>query len=229
MKNSVLATKLTDHLFSLLSDEKFGNKVAHLFEVLVLDLLIFQRFKKVSWNNNIRLIYKQKFFNHIAQKMVNAFKSSDNMTIKSNYLTAVSLVLKNTPSNITISYITDLLPLLLQALELENIEVRISSLETLKNTVNQMSQLVTEHVHSLVPLLLNLLVPSKYSNVNVRFLSLEILQTLTTSVPLNYLIPMKNEIISKLQIGLDDSKRRVRKQCIDTKQAYLELGQVPFE
>ncbi|QEU58993.1 Met18 [Kluyveromyces lactis] len=229
MKNSALATKLTDHLFSLLSDEKVGNKVAHLFEILVLDLLIFQRFKKVSWNNNIRLIYKQKFFNHIAQKMVNAFKSSDNMTIKSNYLTAVSLVLKNTPSNITISYITDLLPLLLQALELENIEVRISSLETLKNTVNQMSQLVTEHVHSLVPLLLNLLVPSKYSNVNVRFLSLEILQTLTTSVPLNYLIPMKNEIISKLQIGLDDSKRRVRKQCIDTKQAYLELGQVPFE
>ncbi|CDO95546.1 unnamed protein product [Kluyveromyces dobzhanskii CBS 2104] len=229
MKNSALALKFTDHLFCLLSNQDKGNKVAQLFEILVLDLSIFQRFKKVLWNNNVRLIYKQKFFNYIAQKMVDAFKSSDDMTIKSNYLTAVSLVLKNTPSNITVSYIKDLLPLLLQALELENVDVRISSLETLKNTVEQMSQLITEHVHSLVPLLLRLLVPSRFSNVIVRFLSLEILQSFTTTVPLNYLIPMRTEIITKLQVGLDDKKRKVRKQCIDTKQAFLELGQVPFE
>ncbi|BAO41828.1 MMS19 nucleotide excision repair protein [Kluyveromyces marxianus] len=229
MKNSASAIALTDYLFGLLGNEQIGNKVAQLFEILVLDLPIFEKFKKVSWNNNVRLLYKQKFFNHIATKMVESFKAAKVMTIKSNYLTGLSLVLKNTPSTITISYIKDLLPLLLQALQLENGEVRLSSLQTLNDTVEKNPQLITEHVHTLVPLLLGLISPSKYNNASVRLLSLEVLQKFPENVPLNYLIPLKSDIIMKLQIGLDDKKRKVRKQCIDTKQTYIELGQVPFE
>ena len=63
----------------------------------------------------------------------------------------------------------------------------------------------------------------------VRLLSLEILQLLATSVPLNYLLVHKDDIIKGLTPTLDDKKRKVRKTCIDTRQIYYELGQVPFE
>lgn len=229
MKNSALALECTNFLLKLLSDIELGNSVACFFEILVLDLPIFRRFKKISWNNNVRLLYKQKFFSDVANKLVNAFKATDNMTLKSNYLTALSLVLKNTSTTITMAYISELLPLLLQALDLNNVDVKISALQTLKDTCEQLPQLITEHVHSLIPLLLDMIKASKYNTISVRSLSLEILNSLSTNVPLNYLLPFKNEIVTKLQVGLDDKKRKIRKQSIDTKQAFLELGQVPFE
>lgn len=229
MRNSPLGSKYTKFLFELLGDEKLGAKVARFFEILVVDLPIFRKFKGLTYNNNVRLLYKQKFFSEVAHQMVASFKSTNNMLLKSNYLTALSLVLKNTPNTITISYVASLLPLLLEALALENTDVKISALKTLKDSLEQASTLFTEHVHSLIPILLNLTKPSRTNIMEVRLLSLEILKLLTIHVPLNYLQPFKSDIVRKLQAALGDKKRFVRKQCVDTKQAFLELGQVPFD
>lgn len=108
-------------------------------------------------------------------------------------------------------------------------EVRVSALETLKDTTDKHHKLITEHISTIVPLLLSLVLPQKYNNVNVRLIALQLLQMITTVVPLNYCLSYQEEVISGLVPVLSDKKRMVRKQCIDTRQVYFELGQVPFE
>lgn len=229
VKNSPLALTFVSSLMELLDDTTMGVFAAKLFEILVIDIPIFKKFENINWNNNVRLLHKQKFFNDVAPRLVESFKKSTNMVLKPNYLTALSVVLRNTPSNITITYTSELLPLLLQALELESSDVRVSSLQSLRDTVEQSPQLITEYVSSLVHLCLSLVKPGKHNTVMVRLLSLEILQLLAMSVPLNYLLVHKDDIIKGLTPTLDDKKRKVRKTCIDTRQIYYELGQVPFE
>ncbi|CAR24993.1 Met18p [Lachancea thermotolerans CBS 6340] len=229
MKNSKLAETYTDKFVKLLGDADIGPASAKLFGVFVMDIPTLDRIKGISWNNNVRLLYKQKLFSDVAPKLVSGYSATSDMSLKANYLLALSLLLKNTPNKITINYIPNLLSLLLQAVQLNNSDVRVSALTTIRGTVNQASQLITEHIHSLIPLLMRLTNPDKHNAYLVRLTALEILRDFTDHVPLNYLLPYKDDIIKGLAVALDDKKRRVRKTCIDTRQAYFELGQVPFE
>ena len=229
MKNSKLAVTFINRFIDLLADHALGSRVAQLFEILVIDIPTLDKLKGISWNNNVKLLYKQKLFGDVVPQLTSAYGSTNDMLIKANYLMALSLLLKNTHRKITINYIGDLLALLLQAVKLNNSEVRVSALVTIKNTIDQAPQLITEHVHSLIPLLVQLIRPGNYNSYLVRLTALEILQDFTQHVPLNYLLPFKEQVITELAVALDDKKRKVRKTCIDTRQAYFDLGQVPFE
>lgn len=231
MKNSPSSVIILSHFLSLLEDETVGVVASKLFELFVIDISSMAKYKGIIWNNNIKLLYKQKFFNDVFQKLVKSYSESDlSLTIRCNYLTALSLVLKHTPSKLVEQFMNDLLPMLLQALEMPNSEVRISALDTLKDTTEKFCLLISDNINTLIPLLLKLVIPgSKYNNVTVKLLSLQLLELLAITVPLNYLQPYKEEIINGLLLTLSDKKRVVRKQCIDTRQVYHELGQVPFE
>ncbi|GAV56064.1 hypothetical protein ZYGR_0AZ02360 [Zygosaccharomyces rouxii] len=229
MKNSPQAVLFQEKFVSLLSNLEIGDYVAKLFEVFVVDIITFQKYKGISWNNNVKLTYKQKFFNDVFSRLVGAFKNTSEMVIKSNYLTALSLVSKHISSNLIEPYMDEMLPLLLQSLDMPNSEVKVSALNTLLDTCEKFHQLITEHVQTLSRSLLRLISPNSYNNVSVRVLSLRLLETLTQVVPLNYILPFKEEIIDGSLPVLDDRKRIVRKQCVSTRQAYFELGQVPFE
>ncbi|AMD19688.1 HCL463Cp [Eremothecium sinecaudum] len=223
MRNSPLAIQYLE-LFVCLLETQHGSTVTPLFEVLVLDLPIFRKFKKIVSNHNARMLYKQKLFNDIARKLVSGFKMADDMTIKNNYLTSLSLILRNIPTDISVTYIEELLPLLLQALNIENSDVRASSLKTLMETMQQASELMTGHVETLIMIVLKLFQPSKFNNTSVRLLSLQMLKGLAENMPINYLIPLRETILSELVIALGDKKRLIRKQAIDTRQTYFELG-----
>lgn len=229
MKNSNLAKKYLDSFIELLTDDTVGSFMANLSEVFVIDISSFQKYKGIIWNNNVKLLYKQKFFSDIFHTLIGSYKETSEMYAKSNYLTALSLILKHTPNALVKPFMKELLPCLLQALEIQNAEVKVSALETLKDTADKNAQLITEHFHSLVPMLLQLVKIEKSNNVRVRILSLELLEKLTTTVPLNYCESFKNEILNSLVSTLDDKKRVVRKQCVNTRQAYFELGHVPGE
>ncbi|CEP62136.1 Met18p LALA0_S04e08658g [Lachancea lanzarotensis] len=229
MKNSGLAVEVINKFVELLSDKVKGSKIANLFELFPTDIPTLEKIKGVSWNNSVRVLYKQKLFGDVAPRLVSAFGANDDMSVKANYLMALSCILKNTPNKITISYIPKLLALLLQAVKLDNSDVVFSALSTIKGTVDQAPQLVTEHVHSLIPLMLDLASPAKRNTYMVRLTAIEILLKFTEHVPLNYLLPFKDDVLIRLAVALDDKKRRVRKVCIDTRQAYFELGQVPFD
>ncbi|KAG0667852.1 hypothetical protein C6P45_005266 [Maudiozyma exigua] len=231
MKNSASSSIILSHFLELLNDKNIGIIVSKLFELFVVDINSMNKRKGITWTNNVKLLYKQKFFNDVFQNLVTSYKAPNlSLDIKCNYLTALSLILKHTPNKLVEQFMVDLLPMLLQALEMPNSEVRISALDTLKDTTEKFGLLITENIDTLIPLLLKLVVPgSKFNDVLVRLLSLQLLGLLATSVPLNYLKPYKEEVINGLLLTLSDKKRVVRKQCIDTRQIYFELGQVPFE
>lgn len=228
-RTSPQANLLLENFIKLLSDAKIGSAVSKLFEIFVVDFASFRKYKGITWNNNIKLLYKQKTFSEIFQTLVSLYKESSDMDVKCNYLTALSLVLKHTPSELVSPFMTDLLPLLLQALEMPNSEVRLSALDTLKDSTAQHHQLVAEHIQTLVPMLLKLVKVDEFNTVMIRLSGLQLLQLLTIHLPLNYCLNYKSEIINGLVEPLSDKKRVVRKQCIDTRQSYYELGQVPFE
>lgn len=229
MKNSPLAVNFQQQFVSLLSDKEVGSLVAKLFEIFVIDIISLQKYKGITWNGSTKLLYKQKFFNDVFNRLVSAFKDTSEMQIKSNYLTALSLISKHISSNLIEPYMNEMLPLLLQSLDMPNGEVRISALNTLIDTSEKFHQLIAEHVQTLSRKLLKLVIPSKYNSFGVRVLSLRLLETISHVVPLNYSLALKEEIIRGLEPVLDDRKRIVRKQCVNTRQAYFELGQVPLE
>ncbi|KAK5780436.1 hypothetical protein RI543_002194 [Arxiozyma heterogenica] len=230
MKNSELAPNILNNFIELLGDSQVGNTVSHLFEIFVIDINSMRKVKGISWNNNVRLLYKQKFFSDIFKVLVTLYKETEIMFIKCNYLTALSFTLKHTPSTLVEPFMNDLLPMLLEALEMDNGEVKISSLETLKDVTEKFHQLITDHIDTLVPLLLKLVIPGDKSNtVLVRLFALQLLNSITKVVPLNYCLNFKEQVLVGTVIPLSDKKRVVRKQCVDTRQVYFELGQVPFE
>lgn len=229
MKNSKVSNIITGNFISLLDDQEFGVFIARLFEIFVIDINSMVKYKGINYNNNVNLLYKQKFFSDVFKNLVDSYKESSAISTKCNYLTALSLILKHTASKLVEPFMEDLLPMLLEALTMENGEVRASSLETLADVLEKFDQLITKYVKRLIPLLLTLVTPSKENTVLVRLLSLKLLLNITKIIPLNYCLEYKEEILVATVKPLSDKKRVVRKQCIDTRQAYFELGQAPFE
>ncbi|KAH3901317.1 Met18p SCDLUD_002808 [Saccharomycodes ludwigii] len=224
--NSPTASSIISYLMSKLSEENIGYVVAQLFVILVLDIPIFQKVKGCS-NVNVKALHKQKIFYMTVPKLVTMFKETDNLQFKFNYLTALSFILRYTPLQIKTGYIVELFPLLVHALEMKNGDVRVSSLQTIKDTLETSPDLLLTHVHTLVTESLKLIDHrDEYNTTSVRLLSLFLLKLLATSLPLNYLQPFQKSIITGLIIGLDDPKRNVRKAAVDARQAYYELGQV---
>lgn len=229
MKNSPLAVEFHAKFVNLLSDKACGSFVARLFEIFVVDIVSINKYKSIPWCNNTKALYKQKFFCETFRRLVESYRSATQLSLKSNYLTALSLVLKHIPSKIIEPYMDEMLPLLLQALEMPISDVKVSALNTLLDTAEKFHKLISEYAQTLVTTLLKLVIPSKYNNVSVRLISLELLESISKVAPLNYSLPLKHNVISALEPVLDDKKRVVRKQCVLTRQAFFELGQVPFE
>ncbi|QLQ78942.1 hypothetical protein HG537_0B02890 [Torulaspora globosa] len=229
MRNCEMGLLFQDRLADKLSREDIGSFIAKKFEILVTDLVVMGKYKGAPASNNVRFLYKQKYFSEMFPRLLDQHKRTRNLVVKANYLTALSLTAKHIPPKVMEPYMPEFTPILLQALDLPMAEVKVSALKTLKDTVKKHNQLATEHAESLYPALLKLVLPGPFNDVQVRLLSLELLETLAAVVPINYSQPHKNDIIRGLEPVLDDSKRIVRKQCVATRQAFFELGQVPFD
>lgn len=219
-----------NRLIELLNDESINTELTtKSFEILVIDLSIFKKFKKIS-NNKVRLLYKQKLFQIISPKLVENFKNSSDLLIKSRFLISLSFILKHTQKEIISPYLSTFLPLLLQSLDLKDSNVRYASLLTLLSSIEEIPELISKHLQTLIPRLLELIKfdskddDLKFNNPEVRLISLNCLQALTIYISLIKLIPYQKEILSKTVQVLDDKKRKVRKGAVDTREAYYELG-----
>ncbi|KAL6948683.1 hypothetical protein ACO0QE_001156 [Hanseniaspora vineae] len=213
-------------LIRLLDDDRYGFIVSASFLILVTELPIFQKYKNTN-NMNIKMLHKQKLFHITVPNLIENFKSSKNVELKSRYLTSLSYILKSTPIQIKSNFTVQLMPLLLEALNVSNSDVKTSSLQTIKDTLETQSDIIAQHIHTLVSQCLGLLdYTDEHNSIKVRHLSLEILHLFTKTIPVNYLQPYKTEIIKKLVVSLEDPRRMIRKLAIDTRESYYELGQV---
>ena len=213
-------------LIRLLDDDQYGSIVSACFLILVTELPIFQKYKNMN-NMNIKMLHKQKLFHITVPKLIENFKSTKDVELKSRYLTSLSYILKSTPTQIKSNFTVQLMPLLLEALNVSNSDVKASSLQTIKDTLETQSDIIAQHIHTLVGQCLGLLdYTDECNSIKVRHLSLDILHLFTKTIPVNYLQPYKKEILKKMVISLEDPKRMIRKLATDTRESYYGLGQV---
>ena len=154
-------------LLSLLSDSVYGTMAAHGFGLLLApdEVLNKENFAL------IRLLTKQKVFGTSIPHISQAFRTAD-ATTKSNYLVALSGILRHIPTDILMTEIETLLPLLLQSIDLDDQDVKAATIQTLMVISEESPGAVDSHVSSLISRLLKaaadpkanlpVLVPAKF-------------------------------------------------------------------
>ncbi|GAO51729.1 ARM repeat-containing protein [Saitoella complicata NRRL Y-17804] len=211
-------TKITSDLIDLLVDPLIGSSVANGFGVLIGDD------ETLSKENHatIRLLQKQRFFSFAMPELMSRFKSAQ-AGDKSSYLVAVTNIIRHVPKQVLLPDLPGLLPVLIQALGLVDPELKGSAIDTLYVTILDASQTVSEHLSTLVPLLMESAMVSEVNTMRVRISTLRCLSVFPSSFRREMLQPFKNEVIMRLGRVLEDPKRVVRKEAVDCRHKWYSM------
>ncbi|EWC45959.1 hypothetical protein DRE_04752 [Drechslerella stenobrocha 248] len=221
LRNDKLAEPIVGRLLELLDDEGLGVTVGRGFEVLLSDdpLLSKENYAVV------RLLSKQKLFVYCIPKLTEGFRAAS-PAAKRNYLHALSNIIRNVPSKLVLAEINTLMPLLLQSLDLPDPAIKVASIDTLAVTVTEATDLVSEHISSLITRLLAASSPSDVNTVRVRTAALRCLSIFPSALNIVTVIPYKRQIMRALLKALDDPKRSVRKEAVDCRARWFALGEL---
>lgn len=145
----VATDQILGQLLQLLNHVSYGSVSARGFGLLLTPDEVLTKENGAT----IRLLAKQKVFNICAASIPPLFRSADT-TVKPNYLVALSGLLRYVSSDVLMSEIETLLPLLLQSLDLEDAEVKLATIETLTVIAHENPKAVEGHISSLISRLL---------------------------------------------------------------------------
>ncbi|KAF8435281.1 RNAPII transcription regulator C-terminal-domain-containing protein [Terfezia claveryi] len=232
MKGDKLGEPLTLQLVDLLSDPNYGSMASRGFAVLLgEDELLNKQNYAVQ-----RLLSKQKIFFLVVPKLVEAFKRSE-QTIKPNYLVALSNILRHIPSKIFLPSLPQLVPLLLQSLDLPTpvndqsaVDVKLATLSTLSITILESANALQAHVSSLIT---RLLATATYHRDlgnpgaprRVRKEALSCLRIFPGTLRNELVLPYKRQVVRGLVACLDDPKRGVRKEAVECRARWAQLDE----
>ncbi|CAG8494992.1 1280_t:CDS:10, partial [Ambispora gerdemannii] len=135
--------------------------------------------------------------------------------LKHNYLIGLSHLLRNVPKQLWLNELPPLFPLLIHSLSLPDPQLKTSTIDTFYMIANDASHIISEHVTTLVPLLLSLSQMNEANTMHVRISALRCLGVLPDTVRFDVLYPYKNQVVRELVKVLDDRKRLVRKEAVD--------------
>ncbi|KAK9454188.1 Dos2-interacting transcription regulator of RNA-Pol-II-domain-containing protein [Dipodascopsis uninucleata] len=209
---------ITEFILSLAADELIGKYASKACSIIIGDDEIVAKGNFVT----IRLLAKQQFFSFVLPQVVEGFNRSS-PEIKKNYLVALSRILLHMPGKIVVPQLSMFIPLLLQALALEDSQVKLAAIETITATISDASNLMSEHISTIIPRLLDSTTDTSYNTPKVRIAALNSLSLLPSGIPVQILEPHRSEVIRKLGRTLDDPKRDVRKAAVDCRQAYFAM------
>merc|ERR1719450_973054 len=115
-----------------------------------------------------------------------------------------------------------MMPLLMHSLATCNTaQITESTLVTILSVLGENKDDVIEYVPSLLTRFLNLVTNN---SMNIRILALKSLAILS-SCESHVVLPMRNDVIKKVRLALDDQKRLVRKEAIHCSNTwYLMTG-----
>ena len=173
---------------------------------------------------NIRLLAKQKVFSICMPTVAKEFRIAEPAT-KSNYLVALSGILKHMPTGVVMPEVDTLLPLLLQSLDLEDSDVKIATIQTLTTMSQENPKAVDGHVGSLVSRLLRCVTYPEVKSVHVRLNALRCLRTFPGRAKGSTLLPYKNKVTKSLLNVLDDPKRHIRKEGVESRKAWFSMDE----
>lgn len=229
--------KVLDRLLALLSIPNHGLHCARGFGLLLAPD------EALSKENGaqIRLLAKQRVFNFCVPKIAKGFRAADT-SLKSNYLIALSGILKYVPTDILMTEIETLLPLLLQSLDLNDQEVKAATIESIIVISQESPSAVEGHISSLINRLLKTAESRNTTTTTadkqqqtqrqqgentakVRLNALRCLWIFPGRVKDSALLPFRNRVVRSLWEVLDDRKRDVRKAAVECRAAWLNLDE----
>ncbi|XP_041426980.1 MMS19 nucleotide excision repair protein homolog isoform X2 [Xenopus laevis] len=211
-----LSGQLTDKMIGLLSDKQLGPSVANMFSLLVSDS---PDVLNKACHADVRIMFRQRFFTENVPKLVQGFNSA-NGDDKPNYLKALSHVLNTLPKQVLMPELPSLLSLLLEALSCADEVVQLSTLTCLEPLLLEAPETLNVHIDGLISKLLRL---TSSPAMAVRITSLKCIRALI-KLPLHMLLPYKQQVIRALAKPLDDKKRLVRKEAVETRCQWFLLG-----
>lgn len=155
--------EVLEHVLGLLSNKLHGSASARGFGTLLApDEILSKEHGAV-----IRLLARQKVFSICVPRIATGFKAAENIT-RPNYLIALSGILKYVPTEVMMTEIATLLPLLLQSLDLRDQEVKAATIKSLLVISQESPAAVEAHTATLTHRLLRSAVDTK-ENIVVSF------------------------------------------------------------
>ena len=152
--------EVLEQVLSLLSDNRLGLAIGRGFGVLLAPDELLSKANGAT----IRLLANQKLFNYCIPRFAKSIRQAEG-SAKRNHLIALSGILKYMSTDILMSDVDTLLPLLLQSLDLEASEVKSATIETLIVIGQQSTQAIEGHISSVVNRLLDSIVHNDINDV----------------------------------------------------------------
>ncbi|KAI9315826.1 RNAPII transcription regulator C-terminal-domain-containing protein [Dichotomocladium elegans] len=221
LQASPLGYEFADKIISLCSSSKHGGQASQGFDIIIGDDK--WALNKASFAT-IRLLYKQRLFNHCLPKLVRGFSNSSE-EIKHNYLIAISYLLKNVPKQILLNELPPLVPLLIQSLSLPDTALKVSTLATFRLATAEAPAAIIPHVRQIIAAVIKLLDSSNRQNpMEVRIAALKCLGQLPVGLSYDVLKPYLNNVIKELVKSLDDKKRLVRREAVECRAKWYAIA-----
>ncbi|KAI9888639.1 MAG: hypothetical protein M1814_006579 [Vezdaea aestivalis] len=217
---------LLSSMVLVLSHESHGALFAKLISILLTpDPLISKRNHCI-----IRMLYPQRLFTFMLPLLAAPFEqgATASAEVKRNHLIAIARMLAFLHSEIVLPFAETLLPLLLQGIDQSDPDVKAASIDTLREMFISKTGGIESHLRAIVRRLLdasNAEGPQGGKTEKVRFEALRCLRVLPDIVKQEALIPLKNEVCGGLLGKLDDPRRKVRKEAVECRRAWLGLGE----
>ncbi|CAD6575428.1 MAG: hypothetical protein CYPHOPRED_005705, partial [Cyphobasidiales sp. Tagirdzhanova-0007] len=139
------------NLIALLADNHFGKEAARILAVLS------QEDNGVITKKNFavtRMLYKQRFYSYILPRLVEGSKLAPDSAAATPYLIGLSSLLQSMPKRTMISELSKLVPLLLRALELNELDLRSHVIDTLALLVRAAPEMVKSQAATIVDTLI---------------------------------------------------------------------------
>ncbi|KAF2109339.1 RNAPII transcription regulator C-terminal-domain-containing protein [Lophiotrema nucula] len=233
LRNSPLLSSLYPKLLSFLSHPQYGTVVAHGFATLLQpdDLLIKANHCQISG------LHRQKTFALLVPSIAESHRSAS-LDARPNYLIALSGVLKWLPFDIIVEEVGQLIPLLLQSLDLKGEDlVKEAAISTFISILQERPKLAEEHAGSLVNRLIDNSTPSSSKHPiqvgaatgsistppRVRSTAIKCLALVPEKLKREVVLKYRRHVVTKLSVALDDPKREVRSAAVKCRRIWLDF------
>ncbi|KAF2187104.1 MMS19 nucleotide excision repair protein-like protein [Zopfia rhizophila CBS 207.26] len=236
LRNSALLSTIYPALLSFLSHPIHGETVALGFTTLLQpdDLLMKQNHCQISG------LHKQKSFALLVPNITTSFREAS-VEMKPNYLIALSGVLKWMPFEIVVEEVRQLVPLLLQSLDMKGEDlVKEAAIGTLTSILQERPKQIEEHAGSVISRLLNNSTPAAQTKSvgglgketmqntppRVRATALRCLTLVPEKLRQEIVLPYRRQVVKKLTAALDDRKREVRGAAVRCRSRWMDVDEV---
>ncbi|KAK2463614.1 hypothetical protein APHAL10511_004365 [Amanita phalloides] len=222
VKGHPLSMRFRDALFEAVKDEEIGWVAAKAIgEIVAVDSVLTKKNHAI-----IKFLYAQKYVSQVLPRIVANARGSDDNKSQAAHLVALTVLSRSVPRTAYAHAMPILMPLFLRGLELPDLDIRASVIDALfdaaKSGETLEQNIISEHATSLVNAMLHNCMVDQVPLARVRISALRFLAVLPGIVRYDVLHPCKALVIRELEKALDDPKRAVRKEAVETRSNWFK-------